>query len=327
MIGRPKRLAFMPGCILAVILLSSCAGAKSASYETWSLVKVLSQGERTDVLPEVVEVRNCGGLRERKEVECSTGTWQSMAMSLGGGVEFGEVLSGRVDVSVSDELGVGRGSATSLPLESPPDGMVYRYTLKKKYQVIAGELLLQSSQGNEEEVTYAFRTSCDISIDNLEELGCAEGGSPVATTPVEAATLPGPSGEEPLPAPPRHLGTDITFVVDAKMTWQDTGILVNEGDLLQIEYVSGKWTGRYGDGSLTGPDAGAMPGNTDECFPVSGEGSSLIGRVGGGVPFKVGYEYSSMAEESGNLHLRMNDCDGWLYDNYGSIEAEVSLSR
>ena len=83
------------------------------------------------------------------------------------------------------------------------------------------------------------------------------------------------------------------FTVQANEPWQDTGLSVNSGDFLQITYETGEWTGQSSAPGYSGPDFGSAPDNTDVCFPIKGEGSSLIGKIGVGEPFKIGYQYMS----------------------------------
>lgn len=145
---------------------------------------------------------------------------------------------------------------------------------------------------------------------------------PITIQPTPTPAIPLPSLTTPNP-----LIASISFVVQAKAAWQDAGIQVQSGDLLHITYVSGEWTGKSGVGGLSGPYFGPAPENTDECFPIRGEGPDLVGRIGTGTPFIIGYEYNSRVQDMGNLQLRMNDCDKWLYDNAGSITVNIQQSR
>jgi len=120
---------------------------------------------------------------------------------------------------------------------------------------------------------------------------------------------------------------ETSFIVQANQPWQSTGVEINKNDFLEIVYVSGEWTGRSSSPGLSGPDFGPSPENTNECYPIRGEGSSLIGRIGDGQPFKVGYQYIGNPTNTGTLYLRMNDCDGWLFDNAGSITVIIRVRR
>ena len=134
------------------------------------------------------------------------------------------------------------------------------------------------------------------------------------------------SSKTPTSLPPQSI-TNIQFVVDANKPWQHTGVVVQSGDLLEVTYLSGQWTGKSSVGGLSGPDFGPAPENTESCYPIRGEGSSLIGEIGAGTPFKIGYQLIWTAQVSGELLLRMNDCDQYLFDNVGNITVNIQQSR
>ena len=127
------------------------------------MVELLSKGERTDVVTEIVEVRNCGS-PEQKTTSCSAGTSNELNVSLSGGLQYGEGVVGSIGADVTTGLGIGRDSGESIELELPPSGSIYRYTIKKTYKVLAGKVLARSSSGKEQEAEYAFHASCSISI-------------------------------------------------------------------------------------------------------------------------------------------------------------------
>ena len=118
---------------------------------------------------------------------------------------------------------------------------------------------------------------------------------------------------------------ETSFTVQANQPWQNTNVEVRQDNFIEIAYVSGQWTARSSSPRFSGPDSGSFPENTDECFPIRGEGSSLIAKIGNGQPFKVGYQYIGNATNSGFLFLRMNDCDKFLFDNAGSIIVVIRI--
>ncbi|HRJ76113.1 MAG TPA: hypothetical protein PLX90_08955, partial [Anaerolineales bacterium] len=69
------------------------------------------------------------------------------------------------------------------------------------------------------------------------------------------------------------------------------------------------------------------PNNTNSCFPINGERSSMIGKIGSGQAFKIGYQYFGSEQAGGKLYLRMNDCDNMLSDNKGSITVKITIER
>jgi hypothetical protein len=123
------------------------------------------------------------------------------------------------------------------------------------------------------------------------------------------------------------LGDDL-FGIDAQLGWQDTGIHIEVGDEVSIQVESGTWTRWLGQRSYTGGegDPGYVCGFTNvECLeplPLVPAGA-LVGRIGGMI-FEVGNEKEMVANESGNLFLRINDVDGGLFDNDGSLSVKVT---
>jgi TolB protein len=171
--------------LVLIALLTTCTGPQTAVNETWTILELMTQVERTDKGSEIVDVRNCG-IAEQKVTSCSAGTSNNFSVSLGGGIKFGEGLSGSIDTSVSTGLGIGRESGESLTLEAPPDGFIYRYTVNKEYHVITGQILARSSSGNEQRVDYAFRANCSITLVSQIQLGCTD----IQTTPPTTLTPP-----------------------------------------------------------------------------------------------------------------------------------------
>lgn len=119
--------------------------------------------------------------------------------------------------------------------------------------------------------------------------------------------------------------------VSTDRPWQDTGIQINRGDRVRIEYVAGQWT--YGvrdipphDGS-GGPDyvcAEVMePSRCVELVPDFKKGA-LIGRVGSQI-LRIGNLLEFTAEATGPLQLSINDGPASFDDNAGSITVRVTI--
>lgn len=169
-------------------------------------------------------------------------------------------------------------------------------------------------------------TEVDGGIVKLAPPTATLSAQPLQPTDQQPAFLPSTTVQSPTTLANENLfAVDVTFVVQANQPWQDTGIELRKGTPFIITYVSGEWTGKSGDGGMSGPDYGPSSANSDACFPIRGEGSSLIGKIGVGSPFKVGYQYIGEAQDSGFLFLRMNDCDSWLFDNKGSITVRIQV--
>lgn len=155
---------------LSLLFLSAC-GVTTSVNETWSLITLLSSGEKNDDVIETVEVNNCG-IPEPKVTECSAGTTNDLSFTGGLGGQVG--VGGSVSLSgeVSSGLGIGKTSGENLSLEVPPDGQIYVYKIQKNFRVISGELLARSSEGDEEKVSYNFHASCSIHIVSRQTQSC-----------------------------------------------------------------------------------------------------------------------------------------------------------
>jgi len=298
-----KNIPLFSNLILVACFITACSsGGQAIVNETWTLVELITQGERTDMVTEVVEVRNCG-IAERKTVDCSAGTLNNLSVSLGGSLGAGTGFEGTIDASVSSGLGLGRTSGQSLNLDLPAEGFIYLYTVNQKYSVLVGEVLARSTTGNESSATYAFHASCSLNIEAKEILAC--GG-----------------GENLVPTPPK---TSTQVTVLANQSWQSSGIVLAQGQHFQIEYISGQWT----DWTGTTPPFDAAGGtyicpglNCCEPLPKERKGG-LIGKVSD-VAFFIGHGGSFTADADGTLLLRINDCDTALADNSGSITVIVT---
>jgi hypothetical protein len=111
------------------------------------------------------------------------------------------------------------------------------------------------------------------------------------------------------------------FKVSSQKPWQYTGIEIFKGDHIIIEYVSGTWT-NWGGGK--GVDA---RGYTSEVRSGDFTPASLIGRIGDDNPFEVGnYCEIKEADKTGRLYVRINEIDGQLHDNIGSIKIQIMVN-
>jgi hypothetical protein len=118
--------------------------------------------------------------------------------------------------------------------------------------------------------------------------------------------------------------------VDAEKSWQDTGIELEANTTIVIEVIDGKWTGfkgssPYNRGSGTGFICGKAMSPSDCVEPLPMFSSdALIGRVGDQL-FYIGQKVTLVTEQAGMLSLRMNDGEGTLYDNEGSLKVAIAL--
>lgn len=133
------------------------------------------------------------------------------------------------------------------------------------------------------------------------------------------------SGPTPTATLPLIRSATTRFEVFANRGWQNTGVTIQTGQQLRIEYVSGLWT--YWTGSVAPTDARGgnyICARCTEPLPSAPTGS-LIGKVGDGGAFFIGNVGTFTVQSGGPLLLRMNDDDGGLSDNSGSIIVEMTL--
>jgi len=111
--------------------------------------------------------------------------------------------------------------------------------------------------------------------------------------------------------------------VEAREGWNNTHVEVEEGDLLTITYVSGKWSPWPGD-RFDAIGSGGDP--RCRCNVMEGVShAALIGRIGDHEPFLIGERYHHSIGESGILYLGINDVD--IYDNSGHLHVKVEIAE
>jgi hypothetical protein len=105
--------------------------------------------------------------------------------------------------------------------------------------------------------------------------------------------------------------------------WQRTGILLEAGETIHVQFLSGE----IHDGSLViaGPaGAGWSCGVASCCEPIPDvDRDTLIARIGNAA-FAIGDKNEIAVPASGELQLRINDCDAGLYDNSGQLTIQIS---
>jgi hypothetical protein len=116
----------------------------------------------------------------------------------------------------------------------------------------------------------------------------------------------------------------IVVSISAKKGWQATGITIKVGDTVRIRHKEGLWQSTENE-ILFGPDPHLTSEPIDKCFPLSSDPGALIGMTGNYEPFKIGYSYETISSVQGELFLRMNDCDHWLYNNRDEFEGGIKV--
>lgn len=127
---------------------------------------------------------------------------------------------------------------------------------------------------------------------------------------------------------PTSLSANTIVNISALKGWQDTGVFLENGERVEIVVLSGKWA--YAQDQSLSSGAGdtqyicsnMLP--TPICaepLPASPKGA-LIGRIGS-MTFEIGAQTTLIAQDSGNLQLRINDADDGLNDNTGSLQVNI----
>jgi hypothetical protein len=149
---------------------------------------------------------------------------------------------------------------------------------------------------------------------------------PSTPTATQTPTVPPTDTPSPSPTP-----LPITIEIYANQSWQKSGVYVNNGDSIQIAYITGRW--RVADSYAFTDPLGSIPGSDrildPEChFPilpsVAGD-QALVAKIGeNGEPFNP---FKRTRTGEGMLDLRLNDCDKYLGDNSGSVTIRIQLIR
>ena len=226
-------------------ITSGCSESTIVASSNWSLIELVTKGEQTNSAIVTVEVRNCG-IVERKTHDCSAGTSNDLSVSLGG-----NILA--VNASINSGLGIGRNSGQSLSFDSPPEGFIYRYTVREEYRIATGDVKARSSSGAEQVANYSFRAGCSLKIESQEILACSGNASPPQSTKQIArpSDTPLPARrptETPIPPPTPVPDTRPGTILEVDQTWYQNGksLTLNKATLTRYavansEAVNAEW--------------------------------------------------------------------------------------
>jgi hypothetical protein len=116
------------------------------------------------------------------------------------------------------------------------------------------------------------------------------------------------------------------FTIAAPRDWQNTRLMVQPGDRVEIRYTGGMWRSAP-DEPLHGPDGkGSYTCYGPSCvepLPNYPKGA-LVGQIGNGPVFAVGNAQSFVADQGGALELRINDVG--VYDAQGSVTVQIIIN-
>jgi hypothetical protein len=122
-------------------------------------------------------------------------------------------------------------------------------------------------------------------------------------------------------------GNQKAVIIDSRLGWQSTGVLVRSGDRIVIEVTDGEWTSWNGEYPHSPGEGGGYvcPGCGDPAFEGI-DSNGLIGRIQE-QKFIVGIGSTILAEQSGELLLRINDEDAGLGDNDGALTVQITITQ
>ena len=150
---------------------------------------------------------------------------------------------------------------------------------------------------------------------------------PTTPAPFDTPTVT----QVPPTLPPTPTSTPTIFVVFAKERWQPTGVQVRNGNIIQITYITGLWSVRtvytptHPKGLLPADDQVDDPECIFQMLRSDVGDNALIAKIGeNGEPFNP---FQNTRTGEGMLYLRLNDCDKYLDDNYGSVTIQIQLIR
>ena len=116
--------------------------------------------------------------------------------------------------------------------------------------------------------------------------------------------------------------------VFANKGWQDTKILVSEGQFLKITYLSGQWSQCEGFGGeaciFVGANGLVFESPHDNVMAAGCKDAKLIARLSNSYPICVGEQFYGKVEQTGYLELRIND--DLIGDNGGSVLVSVVIN-
>lgn len=123
------------------------------------------------------------------------------------------------------------------------------------------------------------------------------------------------------------LNKSATVEVFADQEWQPTGIQVEEGQQVEITFLSGQWSqcagGMASACAFAGAEGLGFETADDNILSAGCPDEGLIARISGADPYCAGASSSTRAERSGELALRMNDAV--VADNKGSVVVRVDV--
>ncbi|MEO3891263.1 hypothetical protein [Nonomuraea sp. B5E05] len=117
--------------------------------------------------------------------------------------------------------------------------------------------------------------------------------------------------------------------ISAEKGWQHAGVYVEPGDMVRIRYVGGRWTVDYREFPYVSSAGYARHIDRriyQQCKILSRHPhGSMIAKINGD-HYRVGSRALIRARQAGFLQLRVNDANGCLRDNDGSVRVKITVA-
>lgn len=118
--------------------------------------------------------------------------------------------------------------------------------------------------------------------------------------------------------------TIMPFTLAARTKWADTRLVVNEGDIVRISDLSGKWRTASTYDWVAGTNCA---GTCIDCLMTAAPEGSLVVRIGDSQPYCAA-DGDIVAPGSGGIYLSFNDCPSetsCFIDNEGSLDFQLEV--
>lgn len=135
---------------------------------------------------------------------------------------------------------------------------------------------------------------------------------------------PEPTSE---PIPMLSKSTIHSIIVPANIYWVKTGILIDTGQHITMQ-VTGMVNTSGGTARANSDPNGNIKFDIcleDTCALKNFDYGALVGRIGGGNPFRIGVYTEIVAVSSGELELTVNDQEKYYYDNFGEFQVSLDV--
>jgi hypothetical protein len=357
--------------VIAIVLATLVASCQPATPPTQTVGNDEIQDVRVQTAEPIKNISkveqfplpNCGGSDKLGQ---SLGTFASVSKSAtvgakatvtgGGEVAIPETAKLKLEIQVElayQQTFQAANSRLDTIEMSAAAGTHVVYTIVWEEQTF-NSIVQYSSEGKVYQVPYTYVLSVP-KIDKSYSIACDESSETAAVAATQAPSVQvvtkvppviiviQPTTAPPTAMPPTEVPPTPTpilqitnFTVFANQAWQDTGITVNPGNVLTIQYVSGlwRWTGDRADYDGNG-DPVANGRYLDICTtnydcPITDAPlDALIGKIGpSGTPFLIGngitFTVPNDAGSNQRLYLVGNDSFSGLYDNVGSIAVSIT---